>query len=341
MKIYIKILFIIFLFSSIISSTAKAVEPKWKIGFKTIFDNREGNSRVTEAKTFFFTSFAPEIGLKFSAADFIYGGAVWNQPLENQVKNSKIIPTLYYRHDGRIWKFSFGMFPRTQLRQEMPGFLWCDSMAYFQPNIRGAMVQYFRPDVFFESYIDWRGIQSETTREAFNIVFHGEYNKKSLLYGVYAKMNHLATTRRPEQPQFVVDNFLFNPYLGYNSNKATILDTLVIKTGAILGMDRNRENNKWKVPYGFWLDLMGEWKFLGIKNSLYLGKKLFSLHNQFGNILYQGEPYFKNSFYDRLDIYAKIFSKNNVDLQAQLNFNFTNSGLMFYQRLMLSILIGN
>lgn len=48
-----------------------------------------------------------------------------------------------------------GMFPRTQLREEMPGFLWSDSMAYTQRNIRGLLVQYRGSKVL--STLTWTG----------------------------------------------------------------------------------------------------------------------------------------------------------------------------------------
>ena len=44
----------------------------------------------------------------------------------------------------------------------------------------GALVQYNHDKGFFDAYIDWRGIQSEITREAFNIVFHGECKPKGM-----------------------------------------------------------------------------------------------------------------------------------------------------------------
>lgn len=127
-----------------------AIEPTWEVNMGSVFDNREGDTKMNNAKTFFFVTLAPEIGLKFSDKDRISGGAVWTQPLENTVKNGKIIPLLYYRHESDTWKFSMGMFPRTQLHQRLPGFLWNDSLEYFQKSIRGALVQYNHDKGFFD-----------------------------------------------------------------------------------------------------------------------------------------------------------------------------------------------
>lgn len=331
------------LFIFISCFAAKAIEPTWSIDFGSVFDNREGDDKMYEDKTFFFTTLAPEVGLRFTPKDRIAGGVVWNQPLQNGVKDGTVVPTLYYRHESDTWKFSMGMFPRTQLREPLPGFMWCDSLAYFQRNIRGALVQYNNRCGFFDAYLDWRQMQTETKREAFNIAFHGEWRPKakSLLLGGHLLMNHFAKTRHADESQSIVDNFLANPYVGVDLSRKTVLDSLVVKAGALVTVERYREYNGWKTPGGLWVDATFEWKFLGLKNSLYAGGKLFPLYSQFGTLLYQGESYYQSDFYNRTDIYARVFRNKYMDLQAQLNFNFAKDNFMFYQRLILNIHLGN
>lgn len=320
-----------------------ALEPVWSIDFGSVFDNSEGDGAYKEPKTTFFVTLAPEIGLKFTENDRISAGALWNQPLENNVKNSKLYPTVYYRHDGPKWKFSMGLFPMTQLREPLPAFLWCDSLSYFQQNIRGALVQYEIPQGFFDAYIDWRGMQSKTVREAFNIVFHGEWRpkKRAFLIGGHALMNHFARSKDAPAEQKVVDNFLINPYIGIDYSKKTILDSLVLKGGALFTIERDRRVGEWKAPGGFWMDIFMEWKFLGVKNSLYAGESLFPLFGEFGNLLYLGDAYYQSPFYDRLDVYARIYRNRFIELEAQLNFNFTKSHFQFNQRLIVNIEINN
>lgn len=326
----------------LMSLPIRALEPTWSIDFGSVFDNREGDDGMYDDKTFFFTTLAPEIGLRLTSKDRIAGGAVWTQPLENGVKDGKVVPTLYYRHESDTWKFSMGMFPRTQLREPLPGFLWCDSLAYFQRNIRGALVQYGHRNGFFDAYIDWRAMQSETRREAFNIVFHGEWRPRAgkLLMGGHAMMNHFAKTYHADDSQGIVDNFLVNPYVGVDFSRSTALDSLVVKAGALVTLERYRAYGGWKVPAGLWVDAVFEWKFLGLKNSLYAGGKLFPLYSEFGTLLYQGESYYRSSFYNRTDVYAHVYRNKFIDLEAQLNFNFAKNNFMFYQRLILNISLG-
>lgn len=322
---------------------AKGIEPTWSIDFGSVFDNREGDDKMYEDKTFFFTTLAPEFGLKFTPKDRIAGGAVWNQPLMNGVSEGKIVPTLYYRHEGEKWKFSMGMFPRTQLREPLPGFMWCDSLAYFQKNVRGALVQYEDACGFVDAYIDWRAQQTETRREAFNIVAQGMWRPGQHVFitGARAMMNHFAKTRHADESQSIVDNFLVNPYVGVDLSGKTFLDLLTLKAGTLFTIERYREYKGWKTPGGVWVDLAMEYKWLGLKNSLYKGGKLFPLYGTFGTQLYQGESYYQSDFYNRTDIYAKIVKNKYMELEGQLNFNVARGNFMFYQRLILNIHLGN
>lgn len=317
-----------------------AQELTWGVDFNTYFDNREGSDAVTPTKTYFLTALAPEIGLKFTKHDRIAGGAVWTQPIGNQWDGYRISPTLYYRHESRHWNFSFGMFPRTQLREQLPGFLWSDSLTYFQHNIRGALVEYKNSNGYVEAYLDWRQMQTEKKREAFNIVVHGDWLPQGSVFfaGGHAMMNHYALTRHSSPDEHIVDNFLINPYVGVDLGSKTPLDSLRIRAGALITMERNRAYSSWRTPAGGWLEAVGEWKWLGLKNTLYIGGKLLPSYADFGSTLYPGEPFYAKGFYNRTDVYARILRNKWMDLQASLNFNVSSGGdFIFYQKLTLNV----
>lgn len=340
----------------------------WNVDFSSVFDNREGDRDITATKTYFFTNLAPEAGLKFSKEDRIAGGVVWFQPIGCQWEGHRLSPTLYYRHEGSRWRFSMGMFPRKQLLEEMPGFLWNDSLSYCQNNIRGAMVQYVAPEGYFDAYVDWRGFQTKSQREAFNIVFHGQMSPGGnwFNFGVFAQMNHYALQKDPPAGQHIVDNFLVNPYIGADLGKAAGTDSLNIRAGLLMTIERNRArpDGRWETPAGCYLEAVWQWRILGLKNTLYAGKPLFPSYNYpspefldndaprqteeeiaanpvvwspMGPGLYQGEPFYQKCFYDRLDIHADIIRRDNVSLTASLDFNFTPSSFIFYQRLSLRV----
>jgi undecaprenyl-diphosphatase len=324
---------------------ATAQRLAWGVEFGSVFDNREGSTAYAPAETFFLTQLAPEIGLKLDAAGqhAVMGGVAWTQPIGSEWDDYRLSPTLYYRYRSAHWSGSMGMFPRTQLLRELPNYLASDSTRYFQHNIRGAMLQYQADNGFFEALIDWRGMQSETRREAFAIIAQGEWQqrKSHFLAGGVAMMNHLAKQKNAPADQFVVDNLLANPYVGVNFANLAPLSELTLKVGALGSLTRDRGAGDWLSSVGLWVDLNAQWWRLGLQNTLYCGNKpLFPLYSTFGTTLNDGEPYYASKLYNRTSLTGLILKRgDSVELKASVDFNFTQHEYNCYQRLILKVTI--
>ena len=318
----------------------------WGVEFGSVFDNREGSTVYAPAETYFLTQLAPEVGLRLDAAGqhSVMGGVAWTQPIGCEWDGYRLSPTLYYRYRSARWSGSMGMFPRTQLLRELPNYLVSDSTRYFQHNIRGAMLQYQCDDGFVEALIDWRGMQSETRREAFSIIAQGEWQRRQqgrFLAGGVAMMNHLAKQKDAPADQFVVDNLLANPYVGVALADLTPLSDLTLKVGALGSLTRDRGTSTWLKSAGLWVDLNAEWWRLGLKNTLYCGNNpLFPLYSQFGSVLNDGEPYYASKLYNRTSVTGLLLKRgDSVELKASLDFNVTQHEFNFYQRLILKVTI--
>ena len=309
-----------------------------------VFDNREGDGQYAKAKTFFQTQLAPEIGLTLNdGKHLLAGGAVWTQPIGCEWKDYRLSPTLYYRYQNRGLRFAIGMFGRDHLYAEMPDYIWNDSVKYTQRNIRGCMIGYRNEKGYFQALLDWRGMQTETQREAFNIIASGErqYSDGKFMWGGLVMMNHLAWDKSGNPDQHVVDNFLYNPYVGINVAKMcrTPLDSCSLRAGVLGGMTRDRGDMKWKTPAGIWADLDVSWRFLEVRNTFYAGGKLYPYYWDYGPTLYQGEPYYAASLYNRTSVAAYFLRRSFMTLKASLDFNFAPSHFNFYQRIILSFSI--
>lgn len=318
----------------------------WSVDMSAVFDNREGDTKYASAKTFFQTQLAPEIGISlYDGRHRLAGGAVWTQPIGCEWEGHRISPTLYYRYESKGLRFAMGMFGRNQLFAEMPNFIWNDSVKYAQRNVRGAMVGYRNEKGYVQAFIDWRGMQTDTQREAFNIIASGEryYAGGKFLWGGLAMMNHLALDKTTPG-QNVVDNLVYNPYVGIDIKRmepASPLDTCALRIGALGNFSRDRcpEDKKWKTPVGLWADFDIAWRFLELKNTFYTGKKLFPFYGKYGYILDQGEPYYAASLYNRTSVQVIFLRRKFMTLKASLDFNLAPSHFNFYQRVLLSFSI--
>lgn len=327
------------------SLTATAQRFEWAVDFNTVFDNREGDNKLTDTRTFFHTQLAPEIGVSLlDGSHRLMGGVVWTQPIGCEWYGHRISPTLYYRYKGsRGWDLALGMFPRTLLHRRLPEYIWNDSTYYTQHNIRGALVTYQGRNGFFEAVVDWRAMQSETQREAFNIIATGEWQRPqgTFLAGGLAMMNHFALTRHATPDQHIVDNFIASAWIGADlSRHVSPLDSLTLRLGPLSSISRNRgEGSGWKTPVGGRLELLLQWKWLQWHNVTYVGGRLFPYYSQFHALLDQGEPYYSTKFYNRTTIACTIFDNSFVNLRASLDFNVASHNFTFYQRLILRVYI--
>lgn len=309
----------------------------WNLDFYSVFDNREGDGDHTAAETISLTRLSPEVGFRLGASDRIAGGIVWTQPIAYDWNGTRVRPTIYYSHSSSEWSGAFGIFPRRQLMEEQPSFMWCDSLDYFQPNIRGALLQWHRGGSFAEIYLDWRQAQTETKRESFSIAAHGRWaaDKGPWMAGAYLTMNHLALTKNAPEDMHIVDNFLAAPYVGADFSRCTALDSLRVRVGAVTTIERNRAYGKWETPVGGWLEVIAGWKGFELKNTLYVGDTLMPSYQMFGAELYQGEPFYSSDFYNRTDVSYGIVRRSGVELRAHLDFNFSPDSFIFYQRITL------
>lgn len=328
---------------TIVASAAMAFsqEVTWSVDMNALFDNREGDSRYTDTKTFLQTQVSPEIGLSImDGTHSIAAGVVWTQPFDRDWAGYKVAPTVYYRYDTRKVKFAFGMFPRTQLKRKLPNYIWNDSTYYSQRNISGAMLTTEGEHGFFEGVLDWRGLQSKSRREAFNIIAQGEWwpeSSKRLLVGGVAMMNHFALSEGSPEDQHIVDNFIVNPTIGVNLSHDTGLDSLVVKVGMLSSLTRNRADERWRTPAGAWVEADLEWRWIGLKNTFYYGGRLFPYYSEHGALLDQGEPFYASKYYERATVYFTFLRNEFVNLQGALDFNVAKDNFTFYQRLVVRV----
>ncbi len=307
----------------LIAASASAQQAVWSVDMLGFFDNREYAYNKATAQTLFGTRLSPEIGLKLNNSS-IMAGASWVQPIDGSTAKAKVHPTVYFRHATERFRMSLGMFPRTQLLEATPDVLQYDSLTYNRPNIAGALFQYIADKGFAELYIDWRQMQTDSKREAFLVAFNGRWQPSKFFFGgARLMMNHLARTSNINDPYSVTDNLVLSPYVGIDLSNCLPLDSLTLKVGYHLALDRVRSRDTWHKPQGILAELLAEWKFIGLRNTFYSGDPQMPFYQEFGAELYQGDPFFQASTYNRTKLYAYLFRNSFVNCAVSLNFHYT------------------
>ena len=323
-------------------AAAGAQELEWSVDMNAVFNNREGGNGETPDQTFLFTRITPQIGVSMdSTRHRIMSGVTWYQPMNDHLHGYKVMPSLYYYYKDREkgLDFKFGVIPNV-LDSKIPTFLRSDSINYVQPNIKGAVFCVHKPNFVLESWLDWRQIQTEHHREAFDATAYLAWkNRQSLCpqdhfyaASVLLHYNHLAKSRLRLDGEGVVDNVLLTPEIDYlysiNNNS-----TIFLSAGMLLTIDRDRiSENKWLTQAGFLGHIRGTWKWLTLEEQIYAGKQQMPLYQKYGSLLYQGDQFYHNKFYSRTDLKATIFNNEYLNLEARVTFHATDKTTAFWQQ---------
>lgn len=329
---------------------ASNIRPAWNINFESTFDNREGSDRFSDNGTYFLSNLDAVAGLRFGRQQehFIAGGVAYVQPYGCEFDSMRISPTLYYGYNIPGLRFAMGMFPRKSLIEEVPGYILSDSASYFQRNIRGAMVGIEREHGFFQAYIDWRSLKTETQREAFTIVTSGRWQPAGSIFmvGGTAMLNHLARRRKSPSDEYVAENVLAQPYVGVNlGGRYSWADELTAYAGPMLAASRHRIKWKWYSSCGGYLAIHYRYRWLDISNNLCISKNpIFPFYGDFNYQLYEGEPYYAAPIYNRTAISFRLLHWNQtMSLHATTVVNIVDDAtpqVQCAQRLTLRVQLG-
>lgn len=360
----------------------------WGVDAETVFDNREGDQTYSPQQTIFFSRLSPSLGVRFGKSEHekinndgikkkytdvhkLVAGTHYIQPIGIGYKENKFVPTAYYTFshkvvkevkrdssvliidgtntpDFKVWSVSFGMIPR-RLSYRLPEILWSDSMDYYNPNIRGILLQCTKNNLaFHEISLDWRSLQSADQREAFNVNYNVRKYFHRYLRGISpffiggnVQLNHLAKRNPAPEGEGVNDDMFAYPYIGWDFSDKTVFDRFIIKAGYAVSFDRCRAIGDWEVDGGLLADLHLLWKKIGIIETLYAGNKQFPLYPMYGSLLNMGDPHYQSSFYSLTSIYSPIVHNRHVSFGAFLDFHVTKEGTSCYQRVVLNVNLGN
>lgn len=307
----------------------------YDLDFLFFFDNREYHTPYNSSQTLLGTRISPEIGLIITPQENqthkLVGGVQYLQPL-NKFKNAKIYPTIYYEYQTKPFKLLFGAIPYTKLTQELPEIYCSDSLSYFYPNIQGALLQYIGKKGFIELYCDWYGLQSIETREAFQLMAHGEFRTQYFYTKGYLTLSHLANKAAPTPRLGVSEKLIVNPIVGINFSSLIPIDSLNIQIGYILSYNRERETHTEILHHGFHADFHIQWRFLSFKNSFFYGQNMMPFYNFLGTEFYRGNPFYQSNIYNRTDIEIHLFRKEFVNCKLSWNIHYTKGYKLGHQQ---------
>lgn len=312
------------------------VKAKFVFGVDNLsfFDNREVKSRYQHSQTIFGSRLGGEVGIEFGPNQILIGALGIKDFGEKEwVKDAF---TFYYHYEKGHFSGAFGLFPRQRLKAELPDIFLYDSLRYYSPTINGGLIQYTTNHGYAEIYCNWLSKQGNNKREIFEIVSDGQFYHKGFYGGWNFQLLHYALPSN-DTDEHIYDKIMFNPYIGFETNKVGWFDALILNVGAVLSFNRDRGNMKWKYPVGFLGNVkLRKWRF-ELHNQLYAGEQQFTDYDQHGVSLHRGDPYFQSDLYNRTDFSFYLLNKDYIQCRATASMHFTEGEMDNSQQIILRI----
>ena len=140
-------------------------------------------------------------------------------------------------------------------------------------------------------------------------------------------MHHHAKKAIHDPDLHIHDNVGITAMLGIDLSSKTILDSLIIKTGAIYTGDRIRSEYN-KLNIGSLSEMIARYNRISIYNSLYLG---------YGQPQTVGFPLYKADMYNRTDFKLQLFKSELIKGNCSFGLHLTPGNLDFSQQLNLYV----
>jgi len=315
-----------FLFSGI---PGQSQSFEWNAGYDGFLDNREYYS-IDDPQTIFGSRLWGEIGADLDDRHSFRAG--FNYLYEFGYDPDAHIPgvIMYYRYRAERINFLIGAFPRRELPVHPLVFL-SDTLNYFRPNMEGTFVGYSGKNWQQHVFIDWTGRQTDERHERFIFGFSGNVRTGMFFLEDHFIMAHLAGKGIPDPEFHLRDNGGLNLNIGVDVSERVFLDTLIVRLGGLISLDRIRGVDPiWQTPAGFLGQLDMRFKSFGLNGLYYRGE---------GHHFFYGDPFYRLKHYGRIDLYFMPFRNEQVNLRFDLGLHFTAGDLDYSQQILLDIKI--
>lgn len=312
------------------------------------FDNREYENPYQIAQTLFAIRLSPEIGVgltdKEGGEHRVMAGVHYIQPMGGDWPDVRFHPTAYYQYKYKGLSLNLGAIPYKYFIRQLPDFMRYDSIAYAQPNIQGALLQYESQHGFVEAMCDWRGLKSSEKREMFWVTLDGEYSYQGFFryfVGGIGQFNHKSginyNKNAKKWHESVCDDIYLSPNIGIDFSSPTPLCTLSLRASYIYGYQTQRKYNIGVHVHGFMLEFMANWRWLGVKNTFYYGDNLMPFYGLYGSDLNQGDPFYQSHIYNRTDFYVYLLRKSFINCYFSWNMHWEHFGGLQHQQQLIAV----
>lgn len=313
---------------------AAAQQAEWGIDAMGFFDNSEGSHTLRRTQTYAGMSTSPEAGISWNQRQHKVALGVnmitrWGADDEDDFRTKAL---LYYHYDSPRFAFIIGNFMRDKLLGDYPEYLLADTIRYFRPVVQGMAYQYKNPYGHFEAFLDWTSAISHKSREQFMAGVSTKFRFHRFQLGAEGYYYHYALRYGGPDSEHIHDYLIAHPFVGFCADRSGVLDSLEVRTGLLVGLDRERSvGNGWHTPLGFMGEIIAAYRHLTLRQTVYAGGNMQPYGAAHLGQYYWGDTYTQAPFYSRTDLTYRFISNRFANVYAGVIVNASRYGLNHHQ----------
>ncbi|MEG1663929.1 MAG: hypothetical protein RSC07_00980 [Mucinivorans sp.] len=337
---------LIFLFLAISAlSPSQAQKLLWNVDMEAFLDNREYKNEFQSSESLLGVKILPEIGVGFSEHHALRVGLSATTDLGSTEFVDYLKLTLHYTFDYAPFKLDVGLFSRRCVTDIMPRALMYDSLSYYRPTMGGLYWQFYNKWATVDVWLDWMGRLTKYSREDFAFGSSARFRPVRFFYaGWNGYLHHSTGNKKLDTDTYrpLTENAVYLIYAGIDLSDVTPFEKLYLDGGYLGSYTRVRGANPMqKSSSGLHIRFGMEWQGIGVENVYYTGGDMMPLWDTYGSELYMGDPYYRNSGYNRTDLYIKLIKTSQVDVSFDFSLHAAQGTLGCGQLFRVSVNLGD
>ena len=322
---------ILLLLLSILTVTASEQTFDIRTTFTGILDNREYSNSVSTDQTVFGSRIDLTLGYTIDSEHQLRAGAGYFQQFGSDFNQEPAYPLLYYKYSGPVTTFYMGSFPRNET-VSFPRSLISDSLIYYRPAVQGTYFRAANHLISQNVWIDWVSFRTDTDPEHFIFGASGSLQYGGFFLDHYFKMFHKVGPLQPIPGQSIRDNGGAFVSAGYRKDELSVFDSLEIRCGYLVTLDRIRSGGNWNTPAGIVV--------AGRMYAFDFGLDFTAFRGEAQKILL-GDPLYNTGSYGRIDLsYGRTVANGMVRYKYIQGIHFIHNSVDYSHVFYLTVAIG-
>lgn len=304
----------------------------------SLFDNREYDSSPYESGyTVAGIWVTPKLTWDWQDTHSLHLGVSAFKQYGTTKTLDKVSLVAYYQLQKERWKLTAGIFDKKQAYKNTTDRFVTDKIYLLNPLISGLLVSYDAgQDRYANIWVDWTHQKAVGVRERFHAGITTSYALGSFFTTSTWSMLHVAAEERPEVASGVIEDLQAEILAGYRWQPTERMK-LSLAVGGYGSFERDRVAQQSYKSAGLLAELLVQYRSIGIEGYTYYGSGHQKLRKQYGELLYQENPFLQSRSYTQAVGFWQIYDREGVNLRLDLALHLIPEGLFSHQALTLNI----